>query len=85
LVGAIADNNETTSSSVNGEPSSSLPSNTDDMEDSSSDNEGSDADNSDYGDVLEEDVEENIRNNNDLFDENDETDPSDEEIGDLFE
>jgi hypothetical protein len=55
------------------------------MEDSSSDNEGSDADNSDYGDVLEEDVEENIRNNNDLFDENDETDPSDEEIGDLFE
>ena len=87
MVGAIADNNETTSSSVNGEPSSSLPSNTDDMEDSSSDNEGSDADNSDDGDVLEEDIEENIRNNNnnDFFDENDETDPSDEEIGDLFE
>jgi hypothetical protein len=87
MVGAIADNNKTTSSSVNGEPSSSLPSNTDDMEDSSSDNEGSDADNSDDGDVLEEDIEENIRNNNnnDFFDENDETDPTDEEIGDLFE
>jgi hypothetical protein len=84
LVGATADNNETTSSSINGEPSS-LPSNTDDMKDSSSDNEDSDADNSDNGNILEEDVEENIGNNNDLFEENDETESSDEEIGDLFE
>jgi hypothetical protein len=84
LVEAMTDNNVTISSSVNREPSSSLPPNTDDAEDSSSDNEGSNADNSGTADVLE-DKEENIGNNNDLFDKNDETDFSDEEIGDLFE
>lgn len=83
LVGAMADNNETAPSSINREPSSSLPSNR--MDDSSSDNQVSDADNSDNGDVPEEDIKENIGNNNDLFEENDETELSDEEIGDLFE
>ena len=84
LVEAMTDNNVTTSSSVNGEPSSSLSPNADDVEDDSSDNEGSNTDNSGNGDVLE-DKEENIGNNNDRFEENDETDSSDEEIGDLFE
>jgi hypothetical protein len=93
LVEAMTDNNVTISSSVNGEPSSSLPPNTDDAEDSSSDNEGSNADNSGNGDdgnggdngEPPPENEENIGNNNDLFEENDETDSSDEEIGDLFE
>jgi hypothetical protein len=103
LAGAMTDNNVTISSSVNREPSSSVPPNTDDMEDSSSDSESSNTGNNgdncdgtgceanggdngdkDNGDILE-DKEENIGNNNDLFEENDETDSSDEEIGDLFE
>ena len=84
LVEAMTDNNVTISSSVNREPSSSLSPDADDVEDGSSDNEGSNTDNSGNGDDLE-DKEENIGNNNDLFEENDETDSSDEEIGDLFE
>ena len=104
LVGTMADNNKTISSSINRESPSSLPSNR--MDDSSSNNKGSDADNSDNGDVLDEeetignnkgsdadnsdngdvlDEEETIGNNNDLFDENDETEPSDEQIDDLFD
>jgi hypothetical protein len=82
LVEAMSDNNVTISSRINREPSSSLPSNSDAVEDSSSDNEGSNTDNSGDGDVPED--KENIVNNNDLFEENDETDSSDEEIDDLF-
>jgi hypothetical protein len=85
LVGAMADNNKTTSSSVD-DPSAfpdqstapPLSSNTDGIEDNNSDDEGSDADDSNNGDVTEEDIE-------DLFEENDETESSDGEIGDLFE
>jgi hypothetical protein len=85
LVGAMADNNKTTSSNVDG-PSASphqstappFSSNTDDIEDNNSDDEGSDADDSSNEDVIEEDIE-------DLFEEDDETESSDGEIGDLFE
>jgi hypothetical protein len=97
LVGATADNNETTSSGTNDlsasshqsttanrEPTSSFSSNTDDdTEDNGSDD--SEADNSDNEDVIEEDIDENSGNNNDLFEEDDKTESSDEEIGDLFE
>ena len=82
LVGAMAENNDTASPSINREPSS-LPSKR--MDDNSSDNQGSEADNSDNGDVPEEGIEDNTGNNNDLFEENDETEPSDEDIGNLFE
>ena len=84
LVGAMADNNKTTSSNVNGP--SALPhqstappfsSNTDDIEDNNSDDEGSDADDSSNEGVTEEDIE-------DLFEEDDETESSDGEIGNLF-
>jgi hypothetical protein len=85
LVGAMADNNKTTSSNVNGPSAfphqSTAPpfsSNTDDIEDNNSDDEGSDADDSSNEDVIEEDIE-------DLFEEDDETESSDGEIGDLFE
>src|ERR671911_668377 len=85
LVGAMADNNKTTSSSVD-DPSTfldqstepPLSSNTDGIEDNNFDDEGSDADDSNNGDVTEEDIE-------DLFEENDETESYDGEIGDLFE
>ena len=85
LVGAMADNNKTTSSSVD-DPSAfpdqlsapPLSSNTDGIEDNNSDDEGSDADDSNNEDVIEEDIE-------GLFEENDETESSDGEIGDLFE
>ena len=86
LVGAMADNNETISSSVNGpsafpDQSSAPPpfsSNSDDIEDNNSDDESSDADDSNNEDVIEEDIE-------DLFEEDDGTESSDGEIGDLFE
>lgn len=85
LVGAMADNNKTTSSSVD-DPSAfpdqstapPLSSNTDGIEDNNSDDESSDADDSNNEDVTEEDIE-------DIFEENDETESSDVEIGDLFE
>jgi hypothetical protein len=85
VVGAMADNNKTTSSSVD-DPSAfpdqstvpPLSSNTDGIEDNNSDDEGSDADDSNNEDVIEEDID-------DLFEENDETESSDGEIGDLFE
>jgi hypothetical protein len=50
----------------------------DDIEDNNSDDEGSDADDSSNEGVIEEDIE-------DLFEEDDETESSDGEIGDLFE
>ena len=94
LVGAMADNNETISSSVNGpsafpDQSSAPPpfssnsddiedNNSDDIEDNNSDDESSDADDSNNEDVIEEDIE-------DLFEEDDGTESSDGEIGDLFE
>lgn len=85
LIGAMADNNKTTSSNVNGpsafpHQSTALPfsSNTDDIEDNNSDDEGSDADDSSNEGVIEEDIE-------DLFEEDDETESSDGEIGNLFE
>jgi hypothetical protein len=94
LIGAMADNNKTTSSNVNGpsafpHQSTALPfsSNTDDIEDNNADDEGSDADDSSNEDVIEEDVDD-IEDNNadDLFEEDDETESSDGEIGgDLFE
>lgn len=85
LVGAMADNNKKTTSSSVDDPSafpdqSSAPpfsSNTDGIEDNNSDDEGSDADDSNNEDVSEEDIE-------GLFEENDETESSDGEIGDLF-
>jgi hypothetical protein len=57
-------------------------------EDDNSDNtEGSTAGNFDNGEVVEEDqdTEENIDGNTDLFEENNEPESTDEEIGDLFE
>jgi hypothetical protein len=83
LVGAMADNNKTTPSSVD-DPSafpdqSSAPplsSGTDAIEDNISDDEVSNADDSNNKDVIEEDE--------DLFEEDDETESSDWEIGDLF-
>lgn len=84
LVGAMADNNKTTPSSVD-DPSafpdqSSAPpliSGTDAIEDNISDDEVSNADDSSNKDVIEEDE--------DRFEEDDETESSDWEIGDLFE
>ena len=85
LVGAMADNNKTTSSSVDGlsafpdqSTAPPLSSNTDDIEDNNSDDRVSDADDSNNEGVTEEDIE-------DLFEEDDETESSDGEIGDLFE
>ena len=85
LVGAMADNNKTTSSNVDGlsafsHQSTAPPfsSNTDDIEDNNSDDEGSEPDDSSNEGVMEEYIE-------DLFEEDDETESSDGEIGDLFE
>jgi hypothetical protein len=96
LVGAMADNNKTTSSNVNGPSAfphqSTAPpfsSNTDDIEDNNSDDEGSDADDSSNEDVIEEDVDDIEDNNSD--DEGSDADDSsnegviEEDIEDLFE
>jgi len=96
LIGAMADNNKTTSSNVNGHSafphqSTALPfsSNTDDKEDNNADDEGSDADDSSNEDLFEEDDETESSDGEiggDLFEEDDETESSDGEIGgDLFE
>jgi hypothetical protein len=94
LVGAVADNNKTTSSNVNGLsafPHQSTPppfsSNTDDIEDNNSDDEGSDADDSSNEEVIEEDIENLFEEDDEtnLFEEDDETESSDGEIGNLFE
>jgi hypothetical protein len=76
LIGAMADNNKTTSSNVNGpsvlsHQSTALPfsSNTNDIGDNNANDEGSDADDS---------------SNEDLFEEDDETESSNGESGGLF-
>jgi hypothetical protein len=96
LIGAMADNNKTSSSNVNGPSAfphqSTAPpfsSNTDDIEDNNADDEGSDADDSSNEDVIEEDVDDIEDNNAD--DEGSDADDSsnegviEEDIEDLFE
>jgi hypothetical protein len=87
LVGAMADNNKTTSSNVDGlsafpHQSTAPPfsSNTDDIEDNNADDEGSDADDSSNEGVIDGD--EDIES---LFEEDDETESPDGESGNLFE
>ena len=84
LVGAMADDNETTLSNVDGlsafphQSTAPFSSNTDDIEDNNSDDEGSDADDSSNEGVIDEDIE-------NLFEEDDETESSDGDSGNLFE
>jgi hypothetical protein len=94
LVGAMADNNRTTLSNVDGLSASPhqstappFSSNTDDIEDNNSDDEGSEADDSSNGGVIDEDTENLFEEDDEtnLFEEDDETESSDGEIGNLFE
>jgi hypothetical protein len=95
LIGAMADNNKTSSSNVNGP--SALPhqstappssSNTDDIEDNNADDEGSDADDSINEDIIEEDVddiEDNKADDEGSDDDSSNEGVTEEDIEDLFE